>query len=267
MLFQNDDYQDRIDQATTIMAYSAKADPQGDRLLWILKAFRDVVDERPRAGGRSYRFSSPTATHHSSVKSILDFFSAHNSDSDGDYRMYKSRPAGPHNISRHNSLASLGIPSTMTPAIPPIKVPAVSTSPDSVRAANGTSMNPLPTPGLPYAMSTAEDHDGSGVTPPEGSGEAVAFDTLWNWPSSNQGHPHQTGPTVSGPDPSHMQIHGSGVMGHQHQHHPPRYDGFVGYGMPMGPHGSGHSNGIGPGGNNGTGLHMNVPLYTASDLS
>lgn len=114
-LFNVESYETRIEHAITIMRYCAETDPQADRLLYILKEFRAVVAEKGQSAIRdSTSFapkisSTPSATFDpmANLTGLYDTLSRSNST-------YDASSMGEHRLStasRHNSLASMAVPS------------------------------------------------------------------------------------------------------------------------------------------------------------
>ncbi len=280
-LYYNSAAEARISQAISLMAYCARTDPQGKRLVWILGAFQEVVAKQSSRGTKTYQYSRPSTTAHTAIETILGFFA----NRPGDFLIFK--PAGPGApISRHGSLATFAVPPSPVPGITPIKLAKGITSPEMARVAASKTMDVAALLAAPPSMQFGLD---SGMVDRDGlDEEGFTVDTMWNWSPAGRDNRTMSPPDPGPPGPpepprpssasrpsgqrttaSVPSSPGSSGPGPMHTHEPPppgpRMGAFPPFTMALDPSTPGHST-TGSSGASAAGINLNVPLYPSSDF-
>lgn len=243
------------------MRYCAETDPQADRLLYILKEFRAVVAEKGQSAIRdSTSFapkisSTPSATFDpmANLTGLYDTLSRSNST-------YDASSMGEHRLStasRHNSLASMAVPSLSEASSSRSSVLGSKLDNSGIQLSgitpphsNSASMAPqgveyyrsLPTPGATTALEPPAD--------PLGDSSVIDFDSFWHW--SLNGMSGGTGAPIGGGGATGMpSVPASNGFG------PAMGSSFPAFAMNP-------SNG--QGGNGGLGVNGNIPMYPPSNF-
>ena len=208
-LYENPDYEYCISQTISLTTYCAETDPQAERLLYILKSFRDVVATQKHRSSFQARPMVLVVASSNAFDPISGLYAAH------DHSAYSVG-----RMSRKNSFVATTSNSPVThraPMLPPSGRAKI----DGTRNhAGSTSVSPVVAASQPSSI--VDGMGGRGGGDPDSAdsqgGDAFEFESLWTyWSHSNPAGAGSSQPAPPGGPPSgpgFVERAGLGIGGH-----------------------------------------------------